>query len=240
MASTPALAEDAAPSDDVRTRILDAAAALIAEGGPDAATTRAVAAAASVQAPTIYRIFGDKRGLLEAVAEHGLAAYVARKSTRAPHTDPVQDLRDGWDMHVAFGLAYPGLFAIMSGDAEPRSPTPAAKAGLEVLQQRIRKIALAGRLRVSEERACALLQSTCTGTVFNLLQTPRELRDAGLSEAAREAVIDAITSTAKAKVKPGPRGAAAALRASLDQTAGLTRGEKLLLEELLDRIADGR
>ena len=120
-------AEDAARADDARARIIAAAAGLIAAGGRDAATTRAVAAAAAVQAPTIYRLFGDKRGLLDAVAEHGLAAYVAGKSVREPHPDPVQDLRDGWDMHVAFGLAHPGLFAIMSGDA--RTPPPPPRRG---------------------------------------------------------------------------------------------------------------
>jgi len=49
-------------------------------------TTRSVALAAGVQAPTIYRLFGDKSGLLDAVVEHGFASYMARKppSTRMP------------------------------------------------------------------------------------------------------------------------------------------------------------
>jgi AcrR family transcriptional regulator len=227
---------EAAPADELRTRIVEAAARLIESGGRDAATTRAVAAAASVQAPTIYRLFGDKRGLLDAVAEHGLAAYIAEKASREPHPDPVQDLRDGWDLHVAFGLAHPGLFAIMSG--EPRPGSPAVAAGLDVLRRRIRNIALAGRLRVSEERAVALLQSVCIGTVLTLLGQPEEQRDPGLSDAAREAVVAAITGKATARTEPGPRGAAMALRASLDRTAVLTAGERHLLGELLDRIAD--
>jgi AcrR family transcriptional regulator len=82
--------------DETRARIVAAAAGLIAAGGRDAATTRAVAAAARVQAPTIYRLFGDKRGLLDAVAEYEMAAYMAEKARRAPHPDPLQDLRDGW------------------------------------------------------------------------------------------------------------------------------------------------
>ena len=85
---------------DIRTRIVEATAALIATGGPDAATTRTVAAAAHIQAPTIYLLFGDKRGLLDAVAQHGLTAYVAEKALRASHPDPVQELRNGWDMHA--------------------------------------------------------------------------------------------------------------------------------------------
>ena len=234
-----AISDDGVRVEDVRARIVAAASGLIASGGRDAATTRAVAAAAAVQAPTIYRLFGDKRGLLDAVAEHGLAAYVAEKAVREPHPDPIQDLRDGWDMHVAFGLAHPGLFAIMSGDASSRPLSPAAAAGLDVLRRRIRNIALAGRLRVSEARAVALLQSVCVGTVLTLLDQAAERRDPGLPEAAREAVVAAITGEAAAPPGPGPSGAAAALRASLDRTSVLTGGERRLLEELLDRIADG-
>jgi AcrR family transcriptional regulator len=228
---------DLTPSDDVRQRILKAAAALIASGGRDAATTRAVAAAASVQAPTIYRLFGDKRGLLDAVAEQGLTAYVAGKAMRQAHPDPVQDLRDGWDMHIAFGLSNPGLFSIMSGGPYPRALSGAAAAGLEVLQRRIRNIAKAGRLVISEDRAVGLMQSVGTGTVLTLLSQPDDRRDLGLSETARESVVAAITGEAM-DVDPGPRTAAAALRASLDATTGLSPGEKQLLVELLDRIAN--
>ena len=228
---------DSPPSDDVRQRILDAAAVLIASGGSDAATTRAVATAAAVQAPTIYRLFGDKRGLLDAVAEHGLIAYVAAKAMRQPHPDPVQDLRDGWDMHIAFGLANPGLFSIMSGGPYPRSLSAAAAAGLEVLQRRIGNIARAGRLKISQERAVGLVQSVGTGTVLTLLSQPEDRRDAGLSETARESVVAAITGETTDR-DPGPRTAAAALRASLDCTSVLSSGEKQLLVELLDRIAN--
>jgi AcrR family transcriptional regulator len=198
-----------------------------------------VAAAAGVQAPTIYRLFGDKRGLLDAVAEHGLAGYVAEKAAREPDPDPVQDLRDGWDTHIAFGLAHPGLFAIMSGDPHPGPQSPAMAAGLDVLRRRVKRIALAGRLRMSEERAVALVQSMGVGTVLNLLGTPEAERDPGLSETAREAVVAAITGEQAAPADQGPSGAAAALRASLDRSSVLSAGERHLLEELLDRIADG-
>ena len=227
---------DPAEADDQRMRIVIAAAALIAAGGRYAATTRAVAAAAAVQGPTIYRLFGDKRGLLDAVAEQGLAAYVAGKSRLAPHPDPVQDLRDGWDMHVAFGLAHPGLFLIMSD--HPQSHSAAAAAGLGVLRRRIRAIALAGRLRMSEERAVALMQSAGVGTVLTLLGQPKEQRDTGLADTAREAVVAAMTGVAGPAQGSGASGAAAALGASLDGITVLSDGERHLLAELLDRIAN--
>ena len=226
-------------AEHARARIVAAAAALIARGGEDAATTRAVAAAAHVQAPTIYRLFGDKRGLLDAVAEYQMAAYMAEKAARAPHPDPVQDLRDGWDTHIAFGLAHPGLFLIMSGGPPTRAPSPAVAAGLEVLRRRIQRVALAGRLRISEQRAVGLFHAVGTGTLLTLLGQPAQHRDPGLSVTAREAVVAAITGEATAVAQPGPGGAAMALRADLDRTSVLSSGERHLLEELLDRIADG-
>jgi AcrR family transcriptional regulator len=223
---------------DARERIVAAAASLIAAGGRDAATTRAVAAAAGVQAPTIYRLFGDKQGLLDAVAEHVLADYVAKKLAREPHPDPVQALRDGWDTHIAFGLAHPELFAIMSADPRPRSPLPHALAGLNVLQQRIRNIASAGRLKLSEERALALIQAAGVGTVLVLLGQARSKRDAGLAVCARETVMAAIIGEASARPDRRVQQTAAALRSSLDQTSALSDGERHLLTELLERIAN--
>lgn len=236
----PTVITDAAPTEDMRARIVAAAAELIASGGRDAATTRAVATAAGVQAPTIYRLFGDKRGLLDAVTQHGMAAYIAKKSARTPNPDPVQELRDGWDMHVAFGLSNPGLFTIMASDPQPRPLTPSVAEGLDILRRRIKNVALSGCLRVSEARAVALLQSMCIGTVLTLLGQNEERRDTGLAEVAREAVIAAITSDATLSTEPGPSEAATRLRASLDQTSVLSNGEKHLLEELLDRIANSK
>ena len=228
---------DETSADEVRVRIVAAALRLVDAGGREAATTRAVAAAAGVQAPAIYRLFGDKRGLLDAVAEHALAVYVAEKSARAPHPDPVEELRFGWDLHVAFGLAHPGLFAIMSG--EPRATSPATALGLEVLRRRVRNIARAGRLVVSEERAVALIRAMGVGTVLTLVSVPEGERDPGLSEAVREAAVVAITGEAVARAGRGPSAAAASLRAGLDETSVLSPGERHLLGELLDRIADG-
>ena len=98
---------------DTRERILKAAAGLLAEGGRDAISTRAVSEAAGVQAPTIYRLFGDKRGLLDALAEYGLGEYLRRKTGGGTTDDPVEDLRKGWHLHIRFGLENPGLYELM-------------------------------------------------------------------------------------------------------------------------------
>ncbi len=219
---------------DARSRILAAAAELVAAGGSEAATTRAVAAAASVQAPTLYRLFGDKDGLLDAVAEQTLADFVAAKSLRAPASDPVDDLHHGWDTYVAFGLANPAVFALMHG--RPGRPSRAAAAGLAVLRDRVRRVALTGRLKVTEEHAAALIHAMGTGTVLVLLETPPADR-ADFSCAARDAIFTAVIDPLSAILEPSPAGVASALRAGLDSVAVLTSGERQLLSELLERIA---
>ncbi len=231
-----ALAEVPAGRDEVRAHIVAVTAALLASGGREAVSTRAVAAAAGTQAPTIYRLFGDKNGLLDAVAEHGFASYLAAKEVGPVAGDPVDGLRAGWDLHVGFGLANPALYSLMYGDPRPGRKPPAAAAAFRVLEERIRSIAAAGRLRVSERLAADLVHAAGSGTVMTLLAVPEDRRDAGLSDAAREAVIAAITTDAPALAAPGPVAAANALRAGLGEVPVLTPGERHVLGEWLDRI----
>jgi AcrR family transcriptional regulator len=229
---------DFAGGPSPRERILAAAAKLLAEGGREAVSTRAVSAAAGVQAPTIYRLFGDKQGLLDAVAADGFAAYLNSKTGLEPTGDPVEDLRVGWDLHVGFGLANPAVYSLMYGELRPGASSPAAVAGAEVLARHIHRIAEAGRLEVSEERAAHLVHAAGSGTTMTLIAMPADRRDPALSGLAREAVIAAITTDAPAPAPPGPVRAAVALRAVLPETTALTDRERGLLGEWLDRIAD--
>ncbi|WP_432930430.1 TetR/AcrR family transcriptional regulator [Microbispora sp. CA-135349] len=226
--------------DRTRAHIVSVAARLLASGGRDALSTRAVAAAAGTQAPTIYRLFGDKEGLLEAVAEHGFRSYLRDKKAGPPAADPVEGLRAGWDLHVGFGLANPALFSLMYGDPTPGRRSPAAVAAFRMLGERIRAIAAAGRLKVGERLAADVVHAAGCGTVFALLAMPEEERDPRLSEVARDAAIAAITTDAPAVETPGPAAAAMALRAALPDATALTDGERHVLGEWLDRLAANR
>jgi len=222
---------------DVRTRVLEAASRLIITGGITALTTRAVAAAASIQAPTLYRLFGDKRGLLNAVAEHGQAAFIADKAAMPPHPDPVQNLANAWDNYVAFGLANPAAFAIMNEVGMLASESSAMLAGLVILRERVERIARAARLRMPVERAVALIHAAGVGTVTTLLAIPEEERDPQLSSVIRDSVIASIIINATDQGQAGLASLAVGLRAHLGNAKVLTPGECLLLSELLDRLA---
>jgi AcrR family transcriptional regulator len=222
---------------EARARIVRAASDLLTSGGRDALTTRAVAMAAGVQSPTIYRMFGDKEGLIEAVAESGFERYLQQKGGAHAGSDPVENLRVGWDLHVEFGLANPALYSLMYGEPRPGVQSRAAAAAFRILHEHIRRIAVAGRLKVSEERAAHLVHASGCGAVFTLLALPADQQDKGIALAAREATIAAITTTAPLIERPRPATLAIALRALLPEVSSLTSGERQLLTEWLDRLA---
>jgi AcrR family transcriptional regulator len=231
-------------TDSPRHRIVEAAVELLEKGGPDAVSTRAVAAAAGMQPPAIYRLFGDKEGLLEAVAEHGYAQFLESKRAQLDPDpqDAVEELRRGWDMVVEFGVSRPELFAVMNR-ATSRGADMAHRAGLEILHGRVRRLAAGGWLRVDEELAAQIIQATGRGAVITWHSTPAERRNPALLTALREAMVAAITRAEPAvpAAETGPAAAARALRAALpDDTDVLSDAERHLLREWLTRLtADG-
>lgn len=223
--------------DVVRSRLLEVAADLLATQGPDAVTTRSVALAAGVQAPTIYRLFGDKSGLLDAVAEYGFASYVARKRPVDADGDPVDELRTGWDLHIGFGLANPALFRLMHTTIRTPDGLSAVERGLEILRQRVVRVAQAGRLRVAEHRAVDLIHAAGTGVVLALIEQPADGREESLADLAWEAVCATILTDTHAAAPAGPGAAAVTLRAALPGLEGFTPHERALFGDWLDRVA---
>jgi AcrR family transcriptional regulator len=202
-------------------------------------TTRSVALAAGVQAPTIYRLFGDKSGLLDAVVEHGFASYVGGKRLDLD-ADPVESLHAGWELHVGFGLANPALFRLTHTTLRTPGGLAAAATGVGILRARVHRVAEAGRLRVTERRAVDLIRAAGTGVVFTLIDQAEDERDDTLADTAWESVCAAILTDPSAAAIPGPAAAAVTLRAALPDLSVLTAAERGLLGDWLDRIAECR
>ena len=222
---------------DVRAEVVDAATRLLRDGGARAVTTRAVAEAAGVQAPTIYRLFGDKDGLLDAVAEHVMETYVGAKvaaSAGEAGGDPLAQLRAAWHLHGEFGLANPELYALLSAPGRA-APSPASAAGLDVLRARVRRLAEAGLLRVDEQRAVELIHAAGTGTVLTLLAAPPEARDRGLSPAMLEAVLAAVLGEAPSGRGDGLSALAVTFATVVPELPALSDAERALLSEWVGR-----
>jgi len=225
---------------DPRERIIRAAVQLLASAGRDAVSTRAVCAAAHVQTPTIYRHFGDMRGLLDAAVSRCFENYLQAKRTRPREPDPVNDLRRGWDLHVEFGLTNPGVYALLYGDPRSDNRPAAVREGDAILRGLVERIAKAGRLRVDVDRAVQMIHSACRGVALTLISTPVAERDRGLSTATREAILSVLTTDAS----PPEDGEddlrarrAVALKAVLGESPALTRAETALLSDWLDRLS---
>ena len=224
-------------------RVLQAAAELLRTGGVDAVSTRAVAAAADVQPPTIYRQIGDKEDLLDAVAHYVLQEYTATKRQVAiASDDPVQDLRELWDLHVEFGLSNPAAYALAYGEPRVGRVAAAAVETVAILQEVIARLGDQGRLRMSVDRATKLVHAGGVGIVLTLISEAPADRDMGLSAVVRENALSAIlnsdesTPTASSELPARAVALGEALRAT--DNNHLTAAERALLVEWLRRLAD--
>ncbi|RZQ62914.1 TetR/AcrR family transcriptional regulator [Amycolatopsis suaedae] len=225
-------------NESTRDRILRAAADLLTEGGPEAVSTRAVSAAAGVQAPTLYRLFGDKSGLLDAVASYGFGQYLARKQQLGETGDPVDDLRRGWNLHIEFGQSHPEFYALMYGGARTGAPTPAMRESMAILHRMVTRVAQAGRLATTVGRGADIVHSASVGVVLSQNALPAGQRDPELPALVREMVLATITTDAGLPESADVPARAVALRTALqaEDDPGLSPGENLLLSELLDRL----
>ncbi len=120
-----------------------------------------------------------------------------------------------------------------------RAASPAFKAGTEILMGRVKRLAAGGWLRVGEELAAMIIRATAHGAVLTWLSLPEDRRDPALLAILRESMVSAVTSQRPAVREPGPAGAARALRAALPAQTRLSGAERQLLDEWLDRLADG-
>lgn len=229
--------------DRTRRQILEVAADILERDGVHAVSTRSVAAAAGIRAASLYQLFGDKDGLLAALALHAFDLYLAEKGTLEHTGDPVADLRRGWDAHVDFGLRHPAFYLLMYGSDRPGRRPPAAAEAAGVLRRFLDRTAASGRLRVAPEPAAQLLQAAVTGVTLSLIGVDAPDRDPRLSARMRDTVIDSLTADATPAAPPGSGLAARALAldaalTTADQTTlPLRPTETALLHDWLHRLA---
>jgi AcrR family transcriptional regulator len=229
-----------------REKIVAAAAGLLEEGGLEAVSTRAVAARAGVPAPSIFRLFGDKDGLLEEVAEHGFRRYLEVKAELLDGDDPVTTLREAWDLHIRFGLEHPAYYSLVYGQVRPGHMPRAGRRAAAELHHMLTQAA-AGRLRMSVERATEVMHAAGAGTILTLISLPEDARDIRTAHTAREMVISTLTLPPAQDPEAAPGAATVASRAMAllaalgeDPAATLSPGERLLLQEWLNRLADAQ
>ncbi len=118
------------------TRILDACADVLDEVGYEGLTTRAVAHRAGVPIGSVYRFFGNKRDLADALAHRNLDAYAERVAARVAGVER-GDWRgavDGaFDEYLAMKRTVPGFGLVDFG--VPSAPEAMPDANVRVAER---------------------------------------------------------------------------------------------------------
>lgn len=183
------------------SRILDACAEILDEGGYEQLTTRSVAARAGVPIGSVYRFFGNKRAMADALAQRNLDRYSTRIVDRLT-TVPTADWRGVIDVvldaYLVMRRTVPGFaFVDFGGPAALDDPNPKVADRLtELLSAHLGRAADAGLRRkvlVGVEAADALLQlafRTRPSGDSDLIVETRELLHAYLAPVLDRPVLD--------------------------------------------------
>ncbi|GAB6904105.1 TetR/AcrR family transcriptional regulator [Kineosporia succinea] len=232
---TPKADDDAS----LRAAMVEAAERLLAASADHDISTRAVCEAVGVTQPRLYRLFGDKRGLLDAVADAGFERYARHKAQLARTDDPVTDLYAGWDDHMRFAATNPALYQLMFAP-RPHSNSRARREILGLVEAALLRCSAVGALRTDVNHAAQLILSANVGVALSRIAQPA-LFDEALSHRSRDAVFGAILTRPAVGTDTDPTvDAARRLRSQLALSGSgvLETAEEALLERWLERIAE--
>jgi len=99
--------------EQTRAALLAAAERLVADGGPDALSLRAVAGAAGTTTRAVYSLFGSKDGLVAALAQKAFELLRTGLEQLPETDDPAADLLEvGVTVFRRFVQEHPSLFRI--------------------------------------------------------------------------------------------------------------------------------
>lgn len=100
-------------TDDLRERVLDEAVRLVADHGPSALTTRAVASSASTSLAAVNELFGGKRGLIRAIFVEGFDRLAASVGSLPVAPDPEAGILDLAQAFRTFAVEHGQLYDVM-------------------------------------------------------------------------------------------------------------------------------
>ncbi|MFI7481473.1 TetR/AcrR family transcriptional regulator [Kocuria sp. M1R5S2] len=208
---TPEASEPSSP----RERLLRAAGELLAGSRGKPVSTREITKLAGVTAPTLYHHFGDKDGLMEAVALRGFEEFVRRERGMQRSAAPIADVQRLWDVHVQFGLSQPQLYSLMFGSGGPGRRPVLVEEAERLLEAELHRVAETGLLAVPPRQAArAVLAANIGVTLMLVADAPdegeavsaEEVAALSLSTQTRDAVLRSVV-TDPAAVGSAPDGA---------------------------------
>jgi AcrR family transcriptional regulator len=176
---------------DIRERLLDVTADLLAAAPSADVSTRAVAAAAGVSESVVRQHFADDAGLLAATVDNVYRRHLTAHEATVGSADPMADLRAGWDHQVAFAVAHPAIYRLLF--AGPATATPkAVEESFQSLSALLTRCAEVGRLRVSVPVAARMVLAANVGVALSQIARPAQYPDEAVSDRLRDAVHAAV------------------------------------------------
>jgi AcrR family transcriptional regulator len=156
--------------EETRAALRAAAERLVATGGPDALTVRAVAAEVGTTTRAIYSVFGSKDALVATLAEHAFDLLRAGIDALPETDDPAADLVEaGATMYRSFVREHPSLFRIAFQRIVPELTlgpelTEARARSWARLEDKVRRLEDAGLLgTLSVNEAAVAFNAMCEG-----------------------------------------------------------------------------
>ena len=183
-----------------RAEILEAAERVFVEQGYEGATIRRIADEVGLSSTALYMHFRDKAQILDEICSgHFRALNAINESLLAASLDPVVCVRRMLEGYIAFAYAHPNtyrlVFCTAAGETEAYGEAGEAQAigarTYELFSEGVRRVAEAGRLRVTDVALGAQTSwAACHGIVSLILTRPSiPWADAAL---LRETMLDTV------------------------------------------------
>lgn len=178
----------------IRDAFIEAATALLDEGGVDRVTLREVGHRAGVSHNAPYKHFADKEALLSAVAARELAELGQILTDARTHKlSALAALHEVMRDYVDWALAHPTRFALVFGEWKTASPELAVQADAtwKLIVAAVDAAQQSGAISAGDpERVAALIRATAHGAVA--LTLTGHLAPAGKGRATPQDLVDDV------------------------------------------------
>ena len=179
------------PVRDPRREIIDAASALLYEGGAEGLTIRRLALRCGYTAPAIYHIFGDKAGLLDAILRETIDELFERIAKVPNHEDPQERIRAQFREIVRFGREHPTNFRLIEAlRPEQIPPIIDVENATKRLNEPLVRMAQEGGSSHDPE----LLRQAFWALLHGVISLPASRPDVEWREGFEEVAFDALLS----------------------------------------------
>ena len=158
-------------NQELRRSLLDVAGELLADHGSDALTMRRIAEAYGCSTTVLYRLFGGKQGIVEALYREGFDRLQRRMEAVVPDGDAMDHLAALANAYRDHALAEPTYYAVMFSRAVPEfepseDDLAHARQSLQILLAAVVAAQRAGHLDGPEpEHIARVLWSAAHGAV---------------------------------------------------------------------------